>query len=81
MVSIDLGGTLKTLKVERAKAHQELVKLDKAISVLESLSVLNLASHNGHSSKRTMSVEARKRIAKAQRLRWAKLKQQRTAKN
>ena len=38
MASIDLGGTLKALKGERAKVHQDLTKLDKAIAVLKELS-------------------------------------------
>ncbi len=35
MASIELGGTLKALKGERAKVHSELVKLDKAITSFE----------------------------------------------
>jgi hypothetical protein len=31
MASIELGGALKALKVERAKVHSDLAKLDKAI--------------------------------------------------
>ncbi len=35
MENIGIGGTLKALKSERAKVHQDLAKLDKAIGVLE----------------------------------------------
>ena len=81
MVSIDLGGTLKTLKSERAKVQQDLAKLDKAIAVLKGLAGPSATSPNGHAGKRTMSAAGRRKIAKAQRLRWAKVKQQRASKN
>jgi hypothetical protein len=80
MASIELSGTVKALKVERAKIHGELSKLDKAISVLEGLSETSAVSSNGNGHKRTMSGAARKKIAKAQKLRWAKIKKERTAK-
>jgi hypothetical protein len=38
MASIELGGTLKALKVERTNMQSELAKLDNAITVLEELS-------------------------------------------
>jgi hypothetical protein len=76
MASIDLGGTLKALKSERARVQQDLTKLDKAITVLEGLSGTNAALPKGHARKRTMSAAARRKIGKAQKLRWAKLKQQ-----
>jgi hypothetical protein len=72
--SIDLSGTLKTLKGERARVNQDLTKLDKAITVLEGLSGTSatIPATNG----RKMSAAARKKIGKAQKLRWAKLNQQ-----
>jgi hypothetical protein len=76
MASIDLGGTLKALKSERARMHQDLAKLDKAITVLEGLFGTNTTSPNGHAGKHTLSAAARRKIGKAQKLRWAKLKQQ-----
>jgi hypothetical protein len=76
MVSIDLGGTVKALKGERARIHQDLAKLDKAIGVLEGLFGTDRTSPNGHAVKRTLSAAARRKIGKAQKLRWAKLKQQ-----
>jgi hypothetical protein len=80
MASIELSGTVKALKVERAKVQGELSKLDKAISVLEGLSQPNAATSNGNGHKRTLSVAARNKIAKAQKLRWAKFKKEKAAK-
>ena len=76
MDGIDLGGTLKALKGERARVHQDLAKLDKAITVLEGLFGTDTTSLNGHAGRRTLSAAARRKIGKAQKLRWAKLKQQ-----
>ena len=80
MAGIELGGTVKVLKVERAKIQSELAKLDKAISVLEGLSGANSVTPNGNGHKRTLSVAARNKIAKAQKLRWAKFKKEKAAK-
>ena len=81
MASIELSGTLNALRGERAKIHSELAKLDKAITVLEEISGASTpppSNRNGH--KRTLSVAARNKIAKAQKLRWAKIKKERSAK-
>jgi hypothetical protein len=74
MHSIELGGTLNVLKGERAKIQTELAKLNKAITVLEELSGTSRATSNGNGHKRTLSVAARNKIAKAQKLRWAKVR-------
>jgi hypothetical protein len=81
MASIELGGTLKALKGERAKVHSELTKLDKAISVLEALHGTGAAASNRNGMKRTISAAGRKKIAKAQKLRWAKVKREQAAKS
>jgi hypothetical protein len=88
MSSIELEGTLKALKEERAK-------LDKAITVLEELTGTNTVTSNGQvrqlpapmdsptgrvSKRRKMSKEGREKIAKAQKLRWAKVRQAQKAK-
>jgi len=80
MASIELSGTVKALKVERARVQGELSKLEKAITVLEGLSGPNLASLNQNGHKRTLSAAARNKIAKAQKLRWAKIRKERAAK-
>jgi hypothetical protein len=80
MTSIELGGTLKALKGQRANVQSELAKLDKAITVLKELSGTNSVTSNGRGQKRTLSVAARNRIAKAQKLRWAKVRRERAGK-
>jgi hypothetical protein len=79
MASIELSGTLKALKGERAKVQGELAKLDKAISVLEGLFGTSSVTSNGN-HKRTLSAAARRKIGKAQKLRWAKVRKERAGK-
>jgi len=76
MASIEIAGTVKALKGERVRIKGELAKLDKAITVLERLFRTSATTPNGHAGNRTLSATARRKIGKAQRLRWAKLKQQ-----
>ena len=76
MASIEIAGTVKALKGERVRILGELAKLDKAITVLEGLFRTSATTPNGHAGKRTLSAAARRKIGKAQKLRWAKLKQQ-----
>jgi hypothetical protein len=79
MASLDLSDTLKTLQGERAGMQKELAKLDKAIAVLSELSGTNSTlSPNGKGH--TMSASARRKIAKAQKQRWAKLRAKQKAK-
>ena len=79
MASLDLTDTLKTLKAERARMHQDLTKLDKAIAVIRDLTGTEPIP-NGHPKKWTMSVAARRRMAKAQKLRWAKVRAEQKSK-
>ena len=79
MGNLELASTVKMLRSQRAQVHKELVTLDKAIAVLRELSGTNSASSpngKGH----IMSASARRKIAKAQRARWAKLRKQQKAK-
>ena len=80
MASIELDRTVKALKIERAKAQIELSKLDKAIGVLQGLSGAKSVTPSGNGHKRTLSPAARNKIAKAQKLRWAKIKKEQAAK-
>jgi hypothetical protein len=79
MASLDLTGALKTLQGERARIHQELTKLDRAIVVIRELAG-GEAAPNGHPKKYTMSAAARRNIAKAQKLRWARVRAKQKAK-
>jgi hypothetical protein len=79
MGNLELAGTVKMLESQRTQMHEELTKLDKAIAVLRELSGTNSAfSQNG--KRRTLSAAARRKIAKAQRARWAKVRQVQKAK-
>jgi hypothetical protein len=75
MGNLELTGTVKMLQGRRAQVQKELVKMDKAIALLRELSGTNSTpSPNG--KRRTLSAAARRKIGKAQKLRWARLKQQ-----
>jgi len=63
----DLGAVLAQLKAERAK-------LDKAIKALSGV----VGGKRGGGGKRRLSAAARKRIADAQRARWAKFKKKKS---
>jgi hypothetical protein len=79
MGNFDLAGTLKTLRGERAPIQTKLTQLDKAIAVIRELAGTE-PTPNGHPKKGTMSATERRNIAKAQKLRWAKLRARRKAK-
>jgi len=64
----DLGAVLAQLKAERSK-------LDRAIEALSNV----VGVKGGGGGKRILSAAARKRIADAQRARWAKFKAKRAA--
>jgi hypothetical protein len=66
---VDLGAVLAQLKRERAK-------LDRAIAALSGI-VGDTPSKGG--ARRVMSIAARKKIAAAQRARWAKVKGKKAA--
>lgn len=79
MGNLELASTVKMLQGQRAQTQKELVKLDKAIAMLQELNGTDSTpSPNG--KKHTMSASARRKIGKAQKARWAKLKQKRAAK-
>jgi len=80
MASFESADTVKALIGERTRVQKELTKLDKAITVLKELSGTNSVTTNGRGHKRTLSVAARNKIAKAQRARWAKVRRERAGK-
>ena len=75
MGNLELASTVKMLQGQRAQVQKELVKLDKAIAVLQELNGTN-STPSQDGKRHTMSAAARRKIGKAQKLRWAKLKQQ-----
>jgi hypothetical protein len=74
VTSLDLTDILKTLQGEHAQIQKELTKLDRAIDVIRELAGTE-AAPNGHPTKRTVSAAARRKMAKAQKLRWAKFRE------
>jgi hypothetical protein len=73
----NLVSVLKGLQAEKRNVESELERLDKAISVLGQLTGSGSSRRSGRrGGKRNLSPAARKRIAAAQRARWAKWKKQ-----
>jgi hypothetical protein len=73
----NLTGTLNQLREQRRMAQRQVDKLDEAISAIEGL--VGKGSNTGAPRKRVLSAAGRRRIAMAQKARWAKFKQQRKA--
>ena len=67
---VHLSGVVWELRNERERAQKQVERIDAALAALESLNTKGPARTKGH----TMSAAARRRIAAAQRARWAKLK-------
>ena len=77
----NMAGTLKVLTLERSRMAGQVRTLDKAISVLRKLGKgARLALVGGGRKGRTMSAAGRRRIAAAQRARWARWKATRAKK-
>jgi hypothetical protein len=68
----NLSKTLNDLRAERDRLSSQMDQLDKAIAVLGNLSGARGAGRRG--IKRRLSAAARNRIARAQKIRWAKWK-------
>jgi hypothetical protein len=75
---LNLSKVVPQLKQERDQTRARLGRLDTALKVLEGVEIAGRNSAPGWTAasggRRTMSVAARKRIAAAQRARWAKWK-------
>lgn len=65
---------LSELQAQRKQAETELNRIDTAISALQGLGGKGDGSRTAGPRRRVMSAAARKRIADAQRARWAKWK-------
>ena len=73
---------LQQLRSEHKQAQAAVGKLKQAISAIEGLNGNRAGiTRNGIRPKKTMSAAARRRIAQAQRARWAKFKKQSVAAN
>jgi len=78
MATIEIADVLKAMQTEHARKRKELTKLEKVISALRELSTNSTPTRNGR--RRRMSASARRKIAAAQRKRWAKFRATRKAK-
>jgi hypothetical protein len=67
----NLGNALQQLRDERKKMQSNMEKLDRAISVIESLNS-SATTQNANQPARIISVASRRKMAQAQRARWAK---------
>ena len=67
----NLDNALQQLREERSRAQLVVGKLDQAISVIESLNGSG-ASRKATRPTRIVSAAARRRMARAQRARWAR---------
>ena len=72
----NLTGVIRKLQKERRRVHGEMERLNAALAALGSRGSLEGKSKPSRAPKtrRPMSAAARKRIAAAQRARWAKWK-------
>jgi hypothetical protein len=68
----NLFAVMQQLKRERESAQEQVKGFDAALAVLGSLTSLESKSRTG--KRRTMSASARRKIAAAQRARWAKFR-------
>jgi hypothetical protein len=82
----NLANVVQKLREERDQAQRRIEELDEALKALTGLGGLRGTARRRSRAKivgakgRTMSAAARKRIAAAQRLRWAKWKAAQRAK-
>jgi hypothetical protein len=78
----NLGEMLKQLQRERPQNQLQLERLNEAIAVFEKLVGTNSQQELRKNSKgtRKFSAAARRRMSRAQKARWAKLRQKGTAK-
>ena len=69
----NLDSALQQLRAERKQAQLQVEKLDQAISAIESLNELGTA-RQANKPTRIISQASRRKMAQAQRARWAKAK-------
>ena len=67
----NLSNALQQLRQERSRAQAEVEKLDEAISVIESLNGSGI-SRKGTRATRIVSAASRRKMAQAQKARWAR---------
>jgi hypothetical protein len=71
----NLNNALQELRAERKQAQLQVEKLDQAISVIESLNGSG-TSQNANQPIRIISAASRRKMAQAQRARWARARKE-----
>jgi hypothetical protein len=71
----NLQNALQELRAERKQAQFKLEKLDTAISVIESLNGTGTV-HQTSQPTRVISAASRRKMARAQKARWAKVRKE-----
>jgi hypothetical protein len=71
----NLNNALQELRSERQQAQLQVEKLDQAISVIESLNGSG-TSRNANQPTRIISAASRRKMAQAQRARWARARKE-----
>jgi len=69
-----LTNALQQLREERKRAQLQVEKFDQAISVIESLNGSGASGRGAARPTRVVSAASRRRMAQAQKARWAKLR-------
>lgn len=69
-----LGNALQELREERKGTQLRLEKLNQVISAIESLNGTGAASSKSVQPKRIISIASRRKMARAQKARWATIK-------
>ena len=74
----NLAQMLRQLRRERARAQDQVNRLDEVIGAFEKLTGTNsqVAMRTNSSGTRKFSAAARRRMSRAQKARWAKLREQ-----
>jgi hypothetical protein len=70
----NLTNALQQLREERKQVQSQVEKLDQAISVIESLNGLGTV-RQANQPTRTISAASRRKMARAQKARWAKARE------
>ena len=75
----NLGQVLKQLQGERSRAQKKVERLDEAVAAFQKLvgTKSRGATRKGPRARRKLSAATRRKIARAQKARWAKLRKQR----
>ena len=74
----NLNAVIKQLRAEHHRAQLEVARLDEAISAVESVA-RRTTSVVARGGRRSLSPAARRRIAQAQKARWARVRAKKSA--